>query len=472
MEFDLPLLGDDIPDGEAFPTNRQDQSEEIIESTDTIVAPNRRRQRAPRTIPIDTTQELRNRDIADWNTNYLANMEEASKAKANYKKARRAKENAEFWMWNVGVGGIAARSRTMNNPSPFDQFLGENLYDVYARGKRGGGARKRDRDSGIDEATQEEARRVRRRAEQAEAEGQVGRAENDENMLDIGGEDVEMPREERAALEIEEQQRFSDMPWNLSASVRGSSAIPRSGKSFLSLYTYSWCANSCSTGRIGSAPPSRMVSESPLHRHSKHTLDSLLHLEDGNGDMFNLGSDDYLGFAGPGPSSDMPDALLALPKPDSHIQSALSAERSNFLDFFANAIEEKRANPRVYDDDESVDSDKENDGEKVSFEELFPPEKNSKVVAAQALMMTLELGSRGLIGVHQKEHFEEIELRITKKGRVAREGVQRYDGYDGGEDDEDEGDIGGDGVVGREDDGDVDDEDVEDDDDEDEMLDD
>ena len=230
MEYDLPLPGEDLPEGEAFPTNSHEQSTEVVESTDTIVAPNRRKQRARRILPIDTTQELRNRDIADWNTNYLANMKEASKVKAKYREAKRAKENVEFWMWGSGIGGIAARSQGLR--SPFDRFIGDNLFELYTGTKRGGGARKRVHDSGIDEETQGEARRVRSRMEEDEDGEQIGRGENDENMLDAGGEEVEMPREERAALEVEEQQRFSDMPWNVTASVRGSSAVPRSGRSF------------------------------------------------------------------------------------------------------------------------------------------------------------------------------------------------------------------------------------------------
>ena len=208
-----------------------------------------------------------------------------------------------------------------------------------------------------------------------------------------------------------------------------------------------------------------MVSESPLHRRSQHALESLHHLDDGEGDLFKLGSDDYLGFAGPGPSSDMPDAMLALPEAESHIQNALSAERGNFLAFVADAIEEQRF---IHANDNLVAFDEEDSGEKVSFETLLPPEGNSRIVVAQALMMTLELGTKGLVDVHQEEHFEQIELKITEKGKVALEAMPRQDHYDGGEELEEDNDehIGGDGAAGGDEDDDGDAESEEDD----EML--
>ena len=112
--------------------------------------------------------------------------------------------------------------------------------------------------------------------------------------------------------------------------------------------------------------------------------------------------------------------------------------------------------------------DEEGSGEKVSFETLLPPEGNSRIVVAQALMMTLELGTKGLVDVHQEEHFEQIELKITEKGKVALEAMPRQDHYDAGEELEEDNDehIGGDGAAGGDEDDDGDAESEEDD----EML--
>ena len=229
MDLDLPLLGSDLPDGDAFPPNSQDtqnskdmhnQPSEVLEPSSNVVASLRGRPRGPRVLPIDTVQELRNRDIADWNVNYLANMRAASKAKAQYRNAKLAKKNAEHWMWGGGIGGIAARARGLSVSTPFERFIGDELFKFYTGIDRKGGALKRDRDSGIDEATQEEARRVRRRADDYEEE--IGRGQEHDEMLVAGEDDVEMAREA--------QERLSDMPWNITASIRGSSAVPMSGE--------------------------------------------------------------------------------------------------------------------------------------------------------------------------------------------------------------------------------------------------
>jgi meiotic recombination protein REC8 len=225
------MFGEDLPEGEAFPTgggSLQDQSSEVVESSDTAVAPNRRKKRTARILPTDTTMELRNKDLLDWNVNYLANMKEASKQKNQHRLAQLAKKNAEFWMWGSGIGGIAARMQGVSGPTPLDRFIGDNLFELFTGVRRKGGAHsKRDRDSGIDEATQEESRRVRQRTD--ELEDEIGRGRADEGLFIPGSDDVELPREEQPALD--DQQRFSEMPWNITASVRGSSAVPRSGES-------------------------------------------------------------------------------------------------------------------------------------------------------------------------------------------------------------------------------------------------
>ena len=227
MDLDLPMFGDDLPEGEAFPTGGNDQHGqglEVVESSDTVVAHNLRKKRAPRSLPVDMTQELRNTDLANMNANYLANMKEASKAKSHYRHTQMAKKNVKHWMWGVGIGGIAAQGQGRTIFSAFDRFVGELLADSS---RKGGASLKRDRESGIDEATQEEARRVREKIEESEEE--IGRVQEDEGMIILGDEEVEMPREEQPALD--DQQRLSEMPWNITASIRCSSAVPRSGKS-------------------------------------------------------------------------------------------------------------------------------------------------------------------------------------------------------------------------------------------------
>ena len=124
MDLDLPILGDDLPEGDAFvvPTERQNGEDATIteDSSSTVAVPQQRKQRKPRTIPADYTMELHNKDLADWNTNYLQNMAEASRHKNQYRTATQAKKNAEFWVWGAGIGGVGSIGST--GPTPFGMF--------------------------------------------------------------------------------------------------------------------------------------------------------------------------------------------------------------------------------------------------------------------------------------------------------------------------------------------------------------
>lgn len=139
-------------------------------------------------------------------------------------------------------------------------------------------------------------------------------------------------------------------------------------------------------------------------------------LEDEDGDLPLLGGDDY-GFMGPGISSDMPEAMLI--EPVSRVQEALTAESGNFLMFVADAIREKHH--RVDEDVAPVSDDGAATGaEEVSFDEVILPTTNNKMIASQAFMMTLTLGTKGLLDVRQDDHFADINLSLTEKGKAAQ----------------------------------------------------
>lgn len=114
----------------------------------------------------------------------------------------------------------------------------------------------------------------------------------------------------------------------------------------------------------------------------------------------NLGEDDFVGFAGPGISSDMPEVALAPPNPA--VQGALSAEGGNFLAFVADAVATT---------------------DETSLDEMLPPDENNNVVAAQAFMMILTLGTRSLLDVRQDEHFGDINISLTERGRITGVGM-------------------------------------------------
>ncbi|KAF2203858.1 hypothetical protein GQ43DRAFT_478683 [Delitschia confertaspora ATCC 74209] len=412
MDLDLPNFGEDVPEGEAFLTGAGKQTieqpsslpEESEERT-VAEAPLRRRVRAPKLLPIDDTSELQNRELANWNANYLQNMAEASRAKMQHKAITQAKKNAVYWIWSSGIGNIGRQLGGVAGPTPFDMFYGDQLFETLTGISRTAG-KKHDRDSGIDDYTQAEARRIRRRIEEEE----VGRGPKEEEGFAPGlGEeapDVELPREAPSALD--DHQLFSTMPWN-SASIRGSSVIgrpsSRMGPSSLP-----------SLGRR----TSRHVSASPLiGRGRTGGLEALRSLE--GDDEFGSLSPEDLGFpAGADTSDDFngPFGGHKTTQKSTGVREALSVEGYNFLTFVSDALAEKR-NLLLAEGNEAAILKEEAEGhvEEILFEKLLPPMQSTNVVAAQGLMMVLVLGTRGLLDVRQDEPFGKIGLSVTRKAR-------------------------------------------------------
>jgi meiotic recombination protein REC8 len=404
MNLDLPILGDDLPEGEAFPTagqHRGSEQSEVIQSTSTASAPLRRKPRAPRVMAIDTVMELRNKDLSDWNANYLENMDAAVQAKSQALVARQAKKDAEHFLWGGGIGGIADQFLGLSVPNPFDMFIGDNLFALITGVDRKKTPNaKRDRDSGIDEETQKESRRVRQKT--GEPDGELGRGLEDEGFFLPAGDEGDVPRDEveiprDAATALDDHQISSAMPWNNSASVRLSSAIPRSGR-----------AGMMDRGRSGSRTRSPLHGRGPpLNSEALRNLDS-----DAN---FSYAGDE---FALPGPSS--PPTVIGGPVPQA--RDTLPVEGGNFLDFVTDAIVEKRNRVQATFDPMSdiLQADAAADIDDITFEELLPPRENSKVVACHGLMMVLSLGMKGMLDVQQREGLGDINVKLTLKAKASQ----------------------------------------------------
>lgn len=408
MDIDLPVYGDDLPEGESFLSEAQQQlneHSEVLESSETFTAPMRRR-RAPRTLPTDAAIELRNKELVGWQTSYRKNMKAAARQKIQNRAITQARKNAEHYVWGSGIGGIGHRISNGQGYNPFDIFVGDNLFESItgvSRKKIAGS--KHDRDSGIDDATQKESRRVRQKT----GEPEVVRGDDDEGLFMPGGDDdvaVELPRKGVSALD--DEQIFSAMPWNMSASVRGSSAIPRSGRVGM--------LGSADQGRHGS----RLISASPSHGRGLPILsEGFKHLTsdaDYAGDEFEL----------PGLSSDPPEPASPL-KHRSRVREALSTEGENFITFIIERIAEKR-------DRAQADPDVVDDTEGITFDELLPPAENTKMIACQGLMMVLALGTKGMLDVQQPENFGDISLTLSEKAKA----VQVIEISDGGDTDSSE----------------------------------
>ncbi|KAH9864959.1 hypothetical protein IAQ61_008905 [Plenodomus lingam] len=403
MELDLPNYGDELPDSGSFSSTahgRSNKLPEVIESTSsTVTASLRRKPRAARVIPMDRTIELRNADLADWNINYLQNMRNAAKPKAKLAATARAKKNAEHYVWGSGLGGIGQDVSGAYGSNPFEMFIGDKLFElITGKSRQKGKSPKHSRDSGIDDVTQDESRRVRQKT--GEFDDDISRGGNDEGVFELGDADVdvELPRE--AVTALDDEQIFSAMPWN-SASIRGSSAVPRSG------------LGSHDQSKRGT----RVVSASPLlGRGRASELDTLRTLES-DGDYGLEGNE----FAPLEPSSDYPE--LAVPVvTNTRVRDALSAEGTNFLTFVIDAITEKRGLVQAAMENMSgiLQATTAAEIDEITFEELLPPHENSKLVACQALMMVLSLGSKGMLNVQQPYYFGQINLQPTPQARASQ----------------------------------------------------
>ena len=152
-----------------------------------------RRVRAPKAVEADNPQELHNADLARWNTQYLANMAEATRVKEQYKAPAQAKKNAAFWVCEQGLGGVGIGLGQDRVPGPLQMFSGRALLEALTGRETSPARSKRTRSSSGEAAQDEEARRVRARVDEEE---QVGRGEEDEGGLMLGDDEELLLRQD------------------------------------------------------------------------------------------------------------------------------------------------------------------------------------------------------------------------------------------------------------------------------------
>ncbi|KAF2083394.1 hypothetical protein K490DRAFT_51799, partial [Saccharata proteae CBS 121410] len=410
MDIDIPIADDMdllLPEEPAFPSAHDRPTSPFGTGPvdePTITAP-QRRQRKIRALAVDERMELRNADLADWINNYTEKMNEAAQHKQIMKVNAQAKRNAEFWVLGSGLGGIGHRAGEAELPGPLDIFQGQALLRSLGI-ERGVAGLKRSASQGADEITNEGARRVRQRTASSEAaRGQAQAEMENDGFANIDDMDVEMPRE--GPEDMDEHHLSSAMPWNITASVRGSS-VPHSGQPGLGLGSIGAAATTSvggpsSLGRRGS----RMVSASPLLGRSRpgglEPLHSLTSDAAGADDTLGgfaaedmvvggVGADDDFEMYGPAAAVDTQTAG------DSQwLRGALAKESDNFFLFIQDELEKKG-----------------DTADEVVFGEMLPPASNSHVVAAQALLHVLTLATAGAIGVRQDKPFEEIGIRVVR----------------------------------------------------------
>ena len=344
----------------------------------TAAAPQRRKARAPKIIALDRNIELRNRDLLAMNNGYLDHMAEDWKRVATGKNTAQAKKNADFWLLGRGIGNVGVPLTHGGIQGPLaEMWSGDNLYHMLTGIDR---VRKGKKRKSEDEASTPE-RRVRPRLVDIEAP----QFENGDETIMRDYDELEVGRQGQEPLE----DISSAMPWNVSASVRGSSVARAPG-------TIAGSAAGSLTRR-----GSRMVSASPLVGRG---------LPSGGAEGFTSDPAPFMDYGDP---IDTDQFELYGPGAGVNTQTAgesqwqkdvLDKESNNFLDFISNAIEEKRGVAAAEEEVDQVDE--------VEFAELLLEESNSKTVAAQALLHVLTLGTKNLIKATQHEPFAAISLQV------------------------------------------------------------
>ena len=356
-------------DVERFPPRAEQAQPEQITSEETADVPLRRRgPKVRHVIPLDSNMELRNGDLARWNTDYVANMNEIISHRNTAKAAALAKKNAEFWILGQGDRG------------PLSMFSGTKLLEALTGVKLTAAGEKHPRD---DQDDADLGRRIRTEPSSDE----IGRGFQDDGYMPmIDDNTIEQGRE--APTPLDDRHLSSMMPWNQSAgSRRPTGGFP----------------TSASIGGAGLPlrPPgrrsSRLTSASPLMGRGAVGGDiDELQLPGSDADIAMTGADEFELF-GPAAQVDTQTAGQSQWQ-----RAALDGESVHFFEFVQAGIEKR---------DQGEDADPELKGT-VEFETLLPPESHSTIVAAQALLHVLALGTKNLLAVEQEEAFGGISLRV------------------------------------------------------------
>lgn len=203
------------------------------------------------------------------------------------------------------------------------------------------------------------------------------------------------------------------MPWNTTASALGSrpGSIARGQQGPLSAAagfpsSIGGFASSVSAIAPGATIPGshdrrRLTSASPLVGRGRQRFSSIeLPIQEA-GDDFSLGPLDEGELYGPAAGVSTQQA-----EESQWMRATLDAESNNFLDFVKAEIAKR---PVPEDEDELA---AETRGKEMFFEELLPPSRHTKIVAAQALHHVLALASKGLLAVTQAEDYGPIALGV------------------------------------------------------------
>lgn len=376
--------------------NHQNQAEQEAETTydptEIFRAPSRKR--PLREIALDEKTTLRNADLARSNEEYLVNMAQATKQKKYNRLPTITKKNAAFWVYGQGLGSVGMGLGANHEPHPLNMFSGERLYKSLG----GMGLRPDPQD---ERGTEDEQYHARALPREARAQDRGMNADVDQH------EDVEFARQAPSSILDD---GFSQMPWNISASLHSSGQAQRFGSRSMSIGDPRFESSTRAGVSAGVGGRYRITSPSPLAGRS--------HLDPSHFDTAGGYIDDELEitrYLENELASDRENvSILSNPNMQSRLRktrnslgeqlqylrknqrdlASLDRESLNFYEFIRENM--SAAAPVLEDgDDEGSGSGS------VMFGDILPPSQTTRVVATQAFMNVLTLATEGWLVVHQ-----------------------------------------------------------------------
>ncbi|KAF2857611.1 hypothetical protein K470DRAFT_260645 [Piedraia hortae CBS 480.64] len=360
MDDDMNIM----PDGGNEQAVVADQGSEVPVDASTKAPLRQHQTNRARVLAPDSTLEVRNAEIAQWASEYGTMMRVALRQKAATAYSYTAKKNAENWVLRLG--------RIDGADGPLDVFRSIQILGTLSSIKLPHGSKRVRNES---EEPEPEAGRKRGRTQEPFDEMDLG---FDDGAFPVMNEDTGIEVGREAQTPLDEHRRSSMMPWNRSAGSHRPTAVPSS---------------SIKSGPGATRRGSRLHSTSPL-------IGSGMHGGDINMQGLSLNDEAELGDIGP---SELDNFELQGPADDADMSSApqlpwqrpdLDEEGSNFLRFVQDGIDHQ---PQA----------------SIDFESLIPARDHTRMVAAQALMNVLTLGSKNLISVKQTDVFGPITISLV-----------------------------------------------------------
>lgn len=424
---DPPFLEEN--DDEPGPVSGSPESVQPSDDASLTAAAPQRRVRRVKSLRPDLITELSNKDLKDWNENYLVNMKAALRVKQQQISYGEARKYAGLWCVGQGLGRVAFAFANDSRPHPLTIFSGDSLWEMLRGSEPTRNTKRSHSQSEGVQDSEEDDRRVRAKTSPPVdvtydlQEGDMMFGDADEG-IDPAGDDFNIESQVGRHAPPSLQDYSSGMPWNMSASrpssghALGSGLMARLSSSIGGIPGGMALGPPSALGRHGS----RLTSASPLLGRERSRLGSQETVDPSrltiDWDEFanldqQLGADVDVDFELYGPSA-VVDTQTA--QQSQWVAATLEKEAYNFLNFVQAHMRDEVGMASNEGEGAGEEEDQSITGrDSVTFGELLPPGQNSRVVAAQGMLHVLALATKGLLDLYQEVAFGEIEMAVVGK---------------------------------------------------------